>query len=183
MKLRLRGRALASGKTQGHTQALRLPLLSPTAAPPRKAATLRGAATAASATALMLHRKASGDNLFNGKLGPYSIVRGRADLQLLTWLQEDQTLPRSREQLERLYNYHKASGGAKSEDRNNETRAQVMGQTVGRSLGRCNGLDATQLMPERLVAFTRALKSSMPKLSTTSTSACGRRLSTDRTTI
>ena len=33
-----------------------------------------------------------------------------------------------------------------------------MGQTVGRSLGRCNGLDATQPLPERLVAFTRALK-------------------------
>ena len=154
MKLRLCGRALASRKTQGHTQALRLPILSHTAAR-AEGSHMRGAATAAFATALMLHRKASGDNLFNGKLGPYSIVRGRVDLQLLTWLQEDQTLPRSREQLERLYNYHKASGGAKSEDRNNETRAQVMGQTVGRSLGRCNGLDATQPLPERLVAFTR----------------------------
>ena len=38
MKLRLRGRALACRKTQGRTQALRRPLLSPTAAPPRKAA-------------------------------------------------------------------------------------------------------------------------------------------------
>jgi hypothetical protein len=33
-----------------------------------------------------------------------------------------------------------------------------MGQTVGKRLGDCNGLNATQPMPERVTAFTRAFK-------------------------
>ena len=60
------------------------PASEPRGSAPAEGSRVRGAATAASATALALHRKASGDDLFNGKLGPYSIARGRVDLQLLT---------------------------------------------------------------------------------------------------
>ena len=93
---------------------------------------------------------APGTARFNGWRGPYSVARGRLEHDVLLWLQQDPTLPRTRGELEKRYNYHKASPGNKSQ--NNETRIQVMGQTVGRPLGNCNGLDATQLMPQRLVA-------------------------------
>ncbi len=101
----------------------------------------------------------SGTARFNGERGvPYSFARGRVPHDVLLWLQQDPTLPKSRSELEQRYNYDKASPGAKREDLNNETRVQVMGQTVGHPLGRCNGLDATQLMPDRLVAWTWAFK-------------------------
>ena len=107
-------------------------------------------------SALLLHRKPSGVALFNGDLGPYSILRVRVDHQLLTWLQDDPEMPRTRQDLEGQYNYHKASNGAKK--RNDADRIQVMGQTVGRPLGRCNGCDATRPMPGRLCAFARGIK-------------------------
>jgi hypothetical protein len=108
--------------------------------------------------ALQLHRAASGDTCFHGRLAPYSIVRGRVEDRLLAWLQEDPTFPRSRAELERRYNFHLASSGASSEKRNNEARVQVMGHTVDRPPGKCNGLDASQPMPQRLVAFVRAFR-------------------------
>ena len=62
------------------------------------------------AAKLNLHLAPSGADFFNGKLAPYSIARGKLEHQVLSWLQDDPTLAKSRVELERRYKY---DGGVK----------------------------------------------------------------------
>ena len=57
------------------------------------------------AAKLSLHQAPSGAAYFNGKLAPYSILRGKLEHQVLSWLQDDPTFPKRRDELERRYKY------------------------------------------------------------------------------
>ena len=113
-------------------------------------------------------RNAHGSAIFKGKLGKpehkkknyaarFAFRNCTIDSEVLEWMQNDPTLPRSAEEMKRAFKFDGASHKAKQLSDGN--KVQLMCNTGGaRRSKRCNGLDATAPAPAALTAFARAFK-------------------------
>ena len=112
-------------------------------------------------------RNANGNAIFTGKLGkpehktryaaPFAFRLATIDSELLNFLQNDPTLPRSAEEMKRAFKFEGATKKAKQLSDGN--KVQLMCNTGGaRRHKKSNGLDATAPAPAALTAFARAFK-------------------------
>ena len=112
-------------------------------------------------------RNTHGSAIFTGKLGKpehktnyaarFAFRYCTIGSDLLQWMQNDPSLPRSAEQMKQAFNFARASNKAKQLSDGN--KVQLMANTGGACRPkRCNGLDATAPAPAALAAFARAFK-------------------------
>ena len=91
---------------------------------------------------------------FQGIYAPYSIVLA-SDQSLPQWILSDPDFPKSREEIEQRFGFHRGKPAAKK--LSNDNKIQIQSHT-GLLSGSCNGLDGTQAAPRRLVAFAAAFR-------------------------